>query len=113
MFIHKKVVTPKVPSTVFVCLWFIIHSFKLSFFSKAFIEFVNPSGGVDNFLFASVKRVALVANVQFYRIVAFGCVALELCSAGTSKCCVLSFWVDFFFHTNKYTTQFAVRQPLE
>jgi hypothetical protein len=66
------------------------------FFCVAFLETLDPSGGVDELLFAGIERVAFVAD--FNVPAADGRARLYDIAAGTGEFCDRVPGVDFLFH---------------
>ena len=83
-------------SGLFVCK----VQYKLTFEHIAvfLVEFVHTAGGIDDFLFAGVERMAFGANLDIEGFFGHGGFGIELVAARAGNRYVVVIWVDTLFH---------------
>jgi hypothetical protein len=87
--LHKK--RPRAQTDVSGCC------LTLRFFAVFQAEFLDPPGGVHDFLFAGIERVAVRAHFNVQRL-AHGGTGLESVAATARHSEFLITWVNFCFH---------------
>ncbi len=73
---------------------------KLRFVTEAFIEFVDLTSRVKNLLFASIKWMALRADINSHIVFAIGRTSSECIAAAAFYVYVVIFWMNISFHVD-------------
>ena len=72
-------------------------------------EFIDLAGGIDNFLFTRVERMALSADVNMHGIATIRRAGLEAIATATSDGHLFIFWMNLGFHVG-YWLHFCRRK---
>jgi len=78
----------------------------VSFFARfgvPFVELVDTTGRVDDFLLAREKRMAFTANFYFYGVTWFCGGTHKLCAASALEFRGMVIGMSLFFHSKYYT----------
>jgi hypothetical protein len=77
-----------------------LFGFKFSCFARSFLELFYGASDIQEILFASVERMAVVANFNMEFL--FSGTRVESVAASTYNLGISKIsWVEFFFHTDK------------